>query len=203
MLSAVKMALQAMRCKPAMAWIVRHLRLSFGKRGVWADFVNAKRICRDAVVQIDQRNWDEGLWCASPRGPEQTSRGLAASDVACAGRTVEKMCWTHLCNLCVGSVKLSPQTQRNLHCGFVPLLLTDFACQYVITWVLVRYQSLQSSKKLVPRCCVSSWFPSFASVDETLTTPLVQEVFCRTTHVSTLGVSYSLGVCGMACGSFS
>ena len=56
MLSSVKMALQAMRCKPARAWIVRHLRLSFGKRGVWADFINAKRICRDAVVQIDQRN---------------------------------------------------------------------------------------------------------------------------------------------------
>ena len=55
-LSSVKMALQAMRCKPAIACIVRHLRLSFGKRGVWADFINAKRICRDAVVQIDQRN---------------------------------------------------------------------------------------------------------------------------------------------------
>ena len=54
-LSAVKMALQAMRCRPARAWIVRHLRLSFGKRGVWADIINAKRICRDAVVQIDQR----------------------------------------------------------------------------------------------------------------------------------------------------
>ena len=53
-LSAVKMALQVMRCKPARAWIVRHLRLSFGKRGVWADFVNAQRICRDALVQIGQ-----------------------------------------------------------------------------------------------------------------------------------------------------
>ena len=54
-LSAVKVALQAMRCRPARAWIVRHLRLCFGKRGVWADCVNAKRICRDAVVQIDRR----------------------------------------------------------------------------------------------------------------------------------------------------
>ena len=54
-LSAVKMTLQAMRCRPARAWIVRHLMLSFGKRWVWADIINAKRICRDAVVQIDQR----------------------------------------------------------------------------------------------------------------------------------------------------
>ena len=87
-LSSVKMALQAMRCKPAIAWIVRHLRLSFGKRGVWADFINAKRICRDAVVQIDQRN--EMRDSGAPGGPEQTSRGLAASDVACAGQTVEE-----------------------------------------------------------------------------------------------------------------
>ena len=32
-LSAVRMALQAMRCRPAKAWIVRHLILSCGKRG--------------------------------------------------------------------------------------------------------------------------------------------------------------------------
>ena len=43
-LSALKMALQAMCCRPARAWIVRHLRLSFGKRGVWAGIINAKRI---------------------------------------------------------------------------------------------------------------------------------------------------------------
>ena len=54
MLSAVKMALQAMRCRPARAWMVRHLRLSFGTRGVCADIINAKRICRDTVVQIDR-----------------------------------------------------------------------------------------------------------------------------------------------------
>ena len=54
-LSSVKMALQAIRCKPARAWIVRHLRLCFGKRGVWSDLINAKRICRDAVMQVDQR----------------------------------------------------------------------------------------------------------------------------------------------------
>ena len=86
-LSSVKMALQAMRCKPARPWIVRHLRLSFGKRGVWSDLINAKRICRDAVVQIDQRR---GTLVCQPRGPEQTSKGLAASDVACAGQTVEE-----------------------------------------------------------------------------------------------------------------
>ena len=74
-LSAVKMALQAMRCKPAR---------------VWADCINAKRNFRDAVVQIDQRTGVRGLWCASSHWPEQTSRGLAASDVACAGRTVEE-----------------------------------------------------------------------------------------------------------------
>ena len=67
-LSAVKMALPAMRCRPARAWIVRHLRLSFGKRGVWADIINAKRICRDAVIQIDQRNGMGDSGALAPRG---------------------------------------------------------------------------------------------------------------------------------------
>ena len=55
-LSAVRMAPQAMRCRPAKAWIVRHLKMRFGKRGVWADVINAKRICRDAVVPLEQKS---------------------------------------------------------------------------------------------------------------------------------------------------
>ena len=67
-LSSVKMALQAMRCKPARAWIVRHLKLSFGKRGVWSNLINAKRICRDAVVHIDQRNELKDSGVPAPEG---------------------------------------------------------------------------------------------------------------------------------------
>ena len=89
-LSAVKMALQATRCKPARAWIVRHLMLSFGKRGVWADFVNAKRICRDAVVPIDQRNAMRDSDVPAPGGLSRLPGALAASDVACAGTIVEE-----------------------------------------------------------------------------------------------------------------
>ena len=74
-LSAVKMALQAMRCRPARAWIVRHLRLCFGKRGVWADLINAKRICRDALVQIDQRAGMGNSGAPAPRGLSRL-RGL-------------------------------------------------------------------------------------------------------------------------------
>ena len=99
-LSSVKMALQAMRCKPARAWIVRHLRLSFGKRGVWSDFINAKRIFRDAVVHIDQRNELRDSGVPAPGGLSRLPEGLEASDVACAGQTVEETL------PCVGSLSL-------------------------------------------------------------------------------------------------
>ena len=39
--------------------IVRHLRVSFEKRGVWADVIHGKRICRDAVVSIERK---PGSW---------------------------------------------------------------------------------------------------------------------------------------------
>ena len=68
MLSSVKMALQAMRCKPARAWVVRHLRLCFGKRGVWSDLINAKRICRDAVVHVDQKGLLKDSGVPAPEG---------------------------------------------------------------------------------------------------------------------------------------
>ena len=67
-LSSVKMALQAMRCKPARAWVVRHLRICFGKRGVWSDLINAKRICRDAVVHVDQRGLLKDSGVPAPEG---------------------------------------------------------------------------------------------------------------------------------------
>ena len=72
-LSAVRMALQPMRCRPAKAWIVRHLKMRFGKRGVWADVINAKRICRDAVVPLEQKAGFFGTdapapWCVATSG---------------------------------------------------------------------------------------------------------------------------------------
>ena len=66
--SAVRMALQAMRGRPAKAWIVRHFRMSFAKRGVWADVINAKRFCRDAVVPIEQKAGLVGTDAPAPRG---------------------------------------------------------------------------------------------------------------------------------------
>ena len=61
-LSSIKMALQAMRCKPARAWIVRHLRLCFGKRGVWSDLIS------DAVVHVDQRDELKDSGVPAPEG---------------------------------------------------------------------------------------------------------------------------------------
>ena len=46
----------------------RHLKVSFGKRGVWADVVNAKRICRDAVVPFEQKTRMLGSDAPGPRG---------------------------------------------------------------------------------------------------------------------------------------
>ena len=52
--------------------------------GFWSDLINAKKICRDAVIQVDQRELKDS-------GPEQAARGLAASGVACGGQTVEEI----------------------------------------------------------------------------------------------------------------
>ena len=97
-LSSVKMALQAMRCKPARAWIVRHLRLCFGKRGVWSDLINAKRICRDAVVHVDQRDELKDSGVPAPEGLSRLPGAMAASGVACGGQTDEEIVQ------CVGSL---------------------------------------------------------------------------------------------------
>ena len=77
---------------------MRHLRLCFGKRGVWSDLINAKRICRDAVLHVDQRDVSKDSGVPASRGPEQAARGLAASGVACGGQTVEEIVQ------CVGSL---------------------------------------------------------------------------------------------------
>ena len=76
-LSAVRTALQSMRCRLARAWIVRHLRMSFGKRGVWADVINAKKICRGAVVPIDRKSMALG---ADPPGPRVSADSRVPGD---------------------------------------------------------------------------------------------------------------------------
>ena len=47
---------------------MRHLRSCFGKRGVWSDLINAKKICRDAVVHVDQRDELKDSGVPAPEG---------------------------------------------------------------------------------------------------------------------------------------
>ena len=56
------------------------------KTWVWSDLINAKRICRDAVVHIDQRNELKDFGVPA-RGPEQASRGPGG--FRCG------LCWTN------------------------------------------------------------------------------------------------------------
>ena len=102
-LSSVKMALQAMRCKPARAWIVRHLRLCFGKRGVWSDLINAKKICRDAVVQVDRSELeDSGV--PAPKGLNRLPGAWRLPVWPVVDKLVKKLCkvWDRW-SICLGA----------------------------------------------------------------------------------------------------
>ena len=84
-LSAVKTATQAMRCRP------RHLKMCFGKRWERADGINAKRICRDAVVPIEQKT---GMLGSDAPGRRGLCRFLVLGDLACVGSLVKvSMCF--------------------------------------------------------------------------------------------------------------
>ena len=72
--------------------------VSFGKRGVWADVINSKRICRDAVVPIEQKTRMLGLSCALAQGPVQAPWCLATPEVVCGKRVIEEIV------PCVGSL---------------------------------------------------------------------------------------------------
>ena len=102
-LSSVRMALQAMRCKPARAWIVRHLKLCFGKRGVWSDLINAKKICREAVVQVGQRELrDSGV--PAPMGLNRLPGAWRLPVWPVVDKLVKKLCkvWDRW-SMCIGA----------------------------------------------------------------------------------------------------
>ena len=127
MLSAVKMALQAMRCRPARAWIVRHLRLSFGKRGVWADIINAKRICRDAVVQIDQRTGMGDSGAPAPRGLSRLPGAWRLPKWPVLDELSRKLCrvWDRW-SMCLGaSDRVCFKGRNALQCGLLQSCFPD------------------------------------------------------------------------------
>ena len=141
-LSSVKVALQAMRCRPARAWIVRHLRLSFGKRGVWADCVNAKRTCRDAVVQIDQRAGVGDLSAPAPMGLSRLPGAWRLKKWPVPEELSRKLCrlWDRW-SMCLGASDRVRFKGRNaLQCGLFQSYFPDAPPEWNV---------LQSSMELV------------------------------------------------------
>ena len=80
---------------------MRHLRLSFGKRGVWSDLINAKRICRDAVVHIDQRNELKGSGVPAPEGLSRLPVAWRLPVWPVVDKLLKKLCnvWDRLVNV--------------------------------------------------------------------------------------------------------
>ena len=141
-LSAVKTAIQAMRCRPARAFFVRHFKMSFGKRGVWADVINAKRVCRDVVVPIEQRNGMLGSDVPGPSGLCRLPGAWRLPKWPVVNELSRKLCRvSDRCSKCLCvSDRVRFKGRAALKCGLL---------QYCFPEAPPEWRSLQSPMELV------------------------------------------------------